>query len=140
MPRAPLRLGAAGAAPLVLGAAAVALGPDWMRATVFYHLTNYAALLLALRGAMLWGLAAAAGAPGRWWAAGAAAPAFAWLSLASVHPTLRVLLLAAGFAAAFAIDLRAARAGLAPPWLLRLRKPLTAVTLAALAVVAVAAA
>ena len=68
-------------------------------------------------------------------AAGAAA-----LLFASVHPTLRVLLLAAGFAAAFAIDLRAARAGLAPPWLLRLRKPLTAVTLAALAVVAVAAA
>ena len=56
-PRTPVWLGVAGAAPLVPGAVAIALGPDWLRITVFYHLTNYAALMLACLGAALWGFA-----------------------------------------------------------------------------------
>ena len=139
VPRAPLWLGVAGTLPFVLGAAAVALGPDWLRATAYFHLTNYAALLLAFLGAVLWGFSAAAAAPGAWYAAGAAPFALAWLSLAAVHPTLRSLLLIAGFAAAFALDARAVRAGIAPRWYLRLRKPLTAAALAGLGIAEIAA-
>ena len=162
-PRAALWLGVAGALPFVLGAAAVAAGPDWLRATAFFHLTNYAGLVLAFAGAALWGFAAAgatsaaggtAGAAGAgaaraagaaaagaaWFVAGAAPLAVAWLSLAAVHPLLRVSLLVLGFAAAFAVDLRAAKAGIAPLWYIRLRKPLTAVALVALGIVAVFAA
>ena len=137
LPRAALRLGAAGAVPFALGAVCVAAGPDWLRATAFFHLTNYAALMLACAGAALWGFAAAGGAAGVWHLAGAAPLAMAWVSLAAVHPLLRVSLLVAGFAAAFAIDLRAAKAGIAPLWYIRLRKPLTAVALVALGTVAV---
>ena len=136
-PRAALRLGAASAVPFVVGAVCVAAGPDWLRATAFFHLTNYAALALACAGAALWGFAAAGGAAGIWHLAGAAPLAAAWVSLAAVHPLLRVSLLVVGFAAAFAVDLRAARAGVAPLWYIRLRKPLTAVALVALGTVAV---
>ncbi len=136
-PRAPLQLAVASATPFVLGAAAVALGPDWLQATVYYHLTNYAALTLAFLGAVSWGFAAAAGADRVWYAAGAAPFLVAWLSLAAVHPMLRTLFLVAGFAVAFALDLRAAKAGLAPLWYIRLRKPLTAIALVALGVIAV---
>ena len=138
-PRAALWLGAASAAPLVLGAAAAVIGPDWVRATAFFHATNFAALALAAPGAALWGFAAAAGARGGWYLAGAAPVAIAWVALAAVHPTLRTLLLIGGFAAAFAIDARAARAGLAPPWYMGLRKPLSAVAIGALGVIAIAA-
>ena len=139
MPRAALWLGAASAAPLVLGAAATVIGPDWVRATAFFHATNFAALALAAPGAALWGFAAAAGARGSWYAAGAAPVAVAWVALAAIHPQLRTLLLIGGFALAFAIDARAARAGLAPPWYIGLRKPLAAVSIAALGVIFVAA-
>lgn len=136
------RLGIALALPLVLGAAAVAFGPGWLRVTVYFHLTNYAALTLAAFGAAVWGFAAATrGARhGAWYAAGAAPLLLAWLSLAAVHPLFRTLLLAAGFALAFAVDARAVKAGIAPPWYLRMRKPFTAAALVALGSLAVTAA
>ena len=140
IPRAALWLGAVGTTPLLLGAAAVALGPDWLQATVYFHLTNYAALVLAFLGAVNWGFAASGGARGAWYAAAAAPLAIGWVSLAAIYPPLRTSLLVAGFAVAFAVDLRAAKTGLAPPWYLRLRKPLTAAALVSLGVVAVTAA
>ncbi len=110
-----------------------------MRATAYVHVTHFAALALVFPGAALWGFAAAAGARGGWYAAGALPLLLAWASLASIHPLLRTLLLVAGFALAFAVDSRAARAGLVPPWYFALRKNLTVVVLIALGVLALAA-
>jgi len=139
IPRVPFWLGVASALPFVVGAPAVALGPDWLQATAYYHLTNYAALNLAFLGAVLWGFAAASGASGRWFAAAAVPLLAGWISLAAIHPVLRALLLIGGFAAAFALDLAAGKGGIAPRWYVSLRKPLTAVTLVSLGVIAVTA-
>lgn len=140
VPAPALALGLAGAAPFVAGTLAIALGPPWLKITAFVHLVNYAAIVLAFTGAVHCGLAVAAGMRGhaagwRWYAAAAVPALLAWTALALVHPSASVLVLAAGFAVAFMVDLRAVRDGLAPDWYRALRKLLSAVALFCLAVV-----
>jgi hypothetical protein len=137
-PAPALALGLAGAAPFVAGALAIVIGPPWLKATAYVHLVNYAAVVLAFTGAVQWGLAIAAGMRGpagwRWYAAGAVPALLAWAALALVPPTASLLVLAAGYAVAFAVDLRAVAGGLAPDWYRALRKLLTAVAVVCLGV------
>jgi len=136
IPRPALWLGVAGTLPFVIGAAAMSFGPGWVRVTAYVHMMNYAAVVLAWLGAVHWGLAMRAPAPGAGWGryALAAAPALlGWLALGLIQPLAKLFLFALAYAAIFLFDVRATRDGLAPAWYPRLRKPLTIVILIAIA-------
>ena len=122
-------LGGAGVIPFAAGAlGAWALPAPWdlwaLQAQVFYG-----ACILSFMGAVHWGLAMAdyGGVPGASWQrlGGSVVPALlAWGALL-LTPVLGLLVLLLTFAGLFMADLRVTRAGLAPGWYPRLRKPLT---------------
>ena len=121
-------IGLAGAAPFLEGAP---------RLFVAQALVAYGATILSVLGGVHWGLAT--GSPG-----GAQDRAFparlvlsvlpslaAWVALL-LPETIGLLILATAITAMLWVDLRATRAGHAPPWYPKLRIPLTCVVVAAL--------
>ena len=143
MPVPALVLGLAGAVPFVAAPIAMLVGPDWLKVTAYLRLMEYAALILAFTGAVHWGLAVAASARisvGWGWYAASVAPTLVGLvALVLLQPIAKATLFAIAYAAVFMVDLRAAKAGLAPDWYPKLRKPLTVIAVLGFAGVGVAA-
>ncbi len=96
----------------------------------------YGAVILSFLGGIHWGLAIASNhgngdLPRRLFVS--VAPSLvAWAGLL-LPLRVGLLVLAAGFAAVLYVDVRATRAGEAPPWYPRLRGPLSAAVLATFA-------
>lgn len=129
-------LGFAGTIPFVVGALAMAFGSNSVELTAYFYLISYASLILAFLGAVHWGLALAADRAGwGWYGVGVVPALLGWIAYGLIDPVLRVALLALAYVGVFLVDVRAARAGLAPDWYPKLRKPLTVIVLLALGVV-----
>ncbi|MDI1286729.1 MAG: DUF3429 domain-containing protein [Reyranella sp.] len=98
-------------------------------------LMAYGAVILSFLGGIHWGLAIASdprnGALPRRLIVSVAPSLVAWAGLL-LPLRVGLLVLAAGFAATLYVDLRATRAGEAPSWYPRLRRPLSIAVLAAL--------
>jgi hypothetical protein len=141
VPRMAAALAAAGLIPFLWGSATTlspalaAAGRGWLPAglTGPEVLLRYGIVILCFMSGVFWGFAARA--EGR---------AAAMLLLMSVVPALYIfvnigttpqataLALLVGFAGILAIDWQAWRSGMAPPWWMRLRLPVTGVVLVAL--------
>ena len=129
-------LGLAGAIPFVVGALAMAFGSNSVELTAYFYLMSYASLILAFLGAVHWGLALAADRVGWGWYGVSVAPALlGWVAYGLIDPVHRVALLALAYVGVFLVDVQAVRAGLAPAWYPRLRKPLTVIVVLALGIV-----
>jgi len=135
VPRPALYLGAGGLIPFVVMAAALVIAP---RDDVLFALGAYGAVILSFLGGIRWGLAIRGGdsghndaALGRWLAISVSPSLAGWAALL-LPAGAGLLLLAVAFALMLALDVRAARANLAPAWYPRLRVPLTAVVVACL--------
>ncbi len=136
VPVAPLVFGYAGVIPFVAGALAMALGSDSVELTAYFYLMSYASLILAFLGAVHWGLALAADRVAWGWYGVSVVPALlGWVAYGLIDPVHRIALLALGYVGVFLVDIQAVRAGLAPAWYPKLRKPLTVIVLIALGVV-----
>jgi hypothetical protein len=140
IPRAALYLGLAGLIPFFAAALVIALRPTWPMGGFNLPLAGYGQMVLLAYGQMilafmagvLWGFAAKGGA-GLWAYACAVTPAL-WVFFTSFLPShQQPITLMMGFAALLALDFVFQRAGLAPPWWMRLRLMLTAAVLACLA-------
>lgn len=140
IPRAALLLGLAGLIPFALAAGVIALRPSLpmggfdLPLMGFGHLVllSYGRIILAFMAGVLWGFATKA--TSFWWYVASVTPAL-WVFFTSFLPDSdEDITLAIGFAALLALDWAFARAGLAPPWWMRLRVILTAVVLACLSV------
>lgn len=140
IPKSALWLGLAGLIPFLAAAAVIALRPSIAMGGFDVPLSGYGQMvmlaygrvILAFMAGVLWGFAAR-GAAGFWAYAASVTPAL-WVFFTSFLPDPReALTLAIGFAALLALDWAFARAGLTPPWWMRLRMLLTAVVLACLA-------
>lgn len=140
VPLAASAYGYAGLIPFVACAvAAWFLGPPW-NSYAFEFQIRYGATILSFLGAVHWGLALAgtgiggdARAACTWSRLGwSVAPALvAWISLL-MYPAVALTAQILAFAAVFFGDVRAVRAGLAPAWYPRLRRPLTAIVIVSL--------
>jgi hypothetical protein len=139
IPKPALYLGLAGLIPFIVAAAVIALRPSWPMGGVNLPLSGfgqmvmlaYGRIILAFMAGVLWGFAAR-GDAGLWAYAASVTPAL-WVFFTSFLPDRQELLtLAIGFAALLTLDWAFFRAGLAPPWWMRLRVLLTAVVLACL--------
>lgn len=125
-------LGYAGLLPQIAAVAVLATGnPEWTFSALALAYA-YAALILSFLGGLWWGLAARAGAraPGWLWVAAVApslvalATAIPW-AVGAEWPGPSLVLIGLALIAALGVDLRLARAGLAPPGWLKLRTPLS---------------
>ena len=146
VPRAALALGLAGAIPFVWGALTLAwddaaalgirvLGPRFVGP---YVQVFYGAVILSFMSGVLWGFATRA--EGRVAAAGYALsviPALWAFFFTGGGPTSAAIYLAFGFLGLLGLDWLFWRRGLAPPWWMRLRVPLTAIVVACLLLTAV---
>lgn len=142
-PRSALILGLAGLIPFVWsavtqlsdGAAAWTLQVIGPRFVGPYMGLFYGTIILAFMSGVLWGFATKA--TGRQAAAGYALsviPALWAFFFVGGGPGSAAVYLMAGFAGLLMIDAAFARQGLAPPWWMRLRVPLTAVVIVCLSV------
>lgn len=141
IPRAALYLGLAGLIPFIAAAVVIALRPTWPMGGVnlplmgFGHLVllGYGRVILAFMAGVLWGFAAKGGAAA-WAYAASVCPAL-WVFFTSFQPDRNQdITLALGFTVLLVLDWAFARAGIAPPWWMRLRIILTAVVLACLSI------
>ncbi len=139
VPKSALLLGLAGLIPFIAAAAVIALRPSYPMGAVNLPLSgfgqmvmlSYGRVILAFMAGVLWGFAAK-GEAGFWAYAASVTPAL-WVFFTSFLPDRQEpVTLAIGFAALLALDWAFARAGLAPPWWMRLRTLLTGVVLACL--------
>jgi hypothetical protein len=131
VPVAAERLGLAGLLPFIAGTLAVVAGGPW-RDWGLSALLGYGAVILSFMGGVHWGMAIVAAdvSPARLaWSVVWALIGWAGLLWGG---DLGLLLVAAGFAALFAYDRRAAGRNEAPAWYPALRRPLTAVVVACL--------
>ena len=138
IPRAPLLLGLAGVLPFGWGALTIllpALG-DWSFDALGARLTGrtllvlYGTVILSFMSGVIWGFATRA--EGR---RSAVLYALSTLpALWAVVAGFSTILLALGFLALLPLDAQCRRAGLAPPWWLRLRLLLTALVIPCLLV------
>ncbi len=142
VPNIPLALGLAGLIPFVWGGVTVldaglqdwgarALGPRFVGP---YVGLAYGAVILSFMSGVLWGFAARGTGP----MAGAGyalsvIPALWAFFMVGGGPVSAAVNLMAGFAGLLMLDWHFVRAGLAPPWWLRLRVGLTAAVLLSLA-------
>ena len=140
IPRAALLLGLAGLIPFAVAAGVIALRPSLLTGGFelplmgFGHLVllSYGRIILAFMAGVLWGFATKG--TSLWWYVASVTPAL-WVFFTSFLPDSdEDITLAIGFAMLLALDWAFARAGLAPPWWMRLRMILTAVVLACLCV------
>ena len=137
VPPTALWLGGLGAFPFVALAGAEPFLEGAPRLLVAHALVAYGATILSFLGGVHWGLAIAS-------RSNAGHPEFRTRLIVSVVPSLAawvallfperigLLIVAAAIAAMLWVDLRATRAGHAPPWYPKLRIPLTCVVVAAL--------
>jgi hypothetical protein len=140
VPRPALWLGFSGLIPFVATAVAVWLPePIYVVYAISVQLF-YGACILSFLGAVHWGLALAGIGGGgdphaamTWGRLGwSVVPALvAWATLV-MDPLVGLVGQALGFAGMFFGDLRAVQHGLAPPWYIALRRPLTAIVIASL--------
>ena len=137
VPPTALWLGGLGAFHFVALAGAEPFLEGAPRLLVAHALVAYGATILSFLGGVHWGLAIAS-------RSNAGHPEFRTRLIVSVVPSLAawvallfperigLLIVAAAIAAMLWVDLRATRAGHAPPWYPKLRIPLTCVVVAAL--------
>ena len=131
VPTLPRRLGLAGLLPQAAVVATLGFGSSWWHYNALSLGYAYAALILSFLGGMWWGLAARADRPPAWlWIAAVApsllalATAVPWaIGVAWPGPSLVVLALA--LYASLLVDRRLVAMGLAPPWWMALRVPLS---------------
>jgi len=135
VPSSAIWLGGLGVLPFVALATAHILSTGEIASLTGFALAAYGAVILSFLGGIQWGLAIAPNRPG--------APIGLPLTL-SVVPSLigwgalllpdpaNLLVLALTFLAVLALDLWAARAGLAPDWYPKLRIPLSLIVAGAL--------
>ena len=143
VPRAPLILGLAGLLPFLWGALTV-LFPDlglWTAQTVGprfagpYVMLFYGAVILSFMSGVLWGFATRAeGTLATIGYALSVIPALWAFFMTGGGPQSAGMSLIFGFAGLLFIDAQFARWGLAPPWWMALRLPLSAVVLACLVI------
>lgn len=149
IPLPALVLGALGLLPFALGALLTLLPP----ATIWtFGLTNsqpaggvlllarYGTIILCFMAGALWGFAAAGNRRPGWLELIVAVLPALWLVFSLAHVTIQDALwaLALGFIALIPADMVFQRVGLAPPWWMALRIPLTIVVVACLAIGALA--
>ena len=143
VPRTALLLSLAGLLPFLWGVA-TELDPalaDWGIATLGprfvgpYVSLSYGIVILGFMSGVLWGFAtrATAGTAARGYLLSVLPALWAFL-LVGGGPGQAALSLAAGFAGLLALDRFFWQQGLAPPWWMRLRVPVTGAVLACLAV------
>jgi hypothetical protein len=140
LPRSAALLGAAGVLPTAAALVAVTAGDRGIAAFGFTVAAVYGAAILSFIGGAWWGLAAAR-AEGTRLAALlglAVVPSLVAAGALLVLSPAALLVLAAAFALTPLVDARLAANGLAPPWWLRLRLPLSATMSVLHALVAVA--
>lgn len=143
VPRAALILGLAGLLPFLWGALTV-LFPDlglWTAQTVGprfagpYVMLFYGAVILSFMSGVLWGFATRAdGTLATIGYALSVIPALWAFFMTGGGPQSAGMSLIFGFAGLLFIDAQFARWGLAPPWWMALRLPLSAVVLACLVI------
>ncbi|MAU53725.1 MAG: DUF3429 domain-containing protein [Roseovarius sp.] len=143
VPRAPLILGLAGLLPFLWGALTV-LFPDlglWTAQTVGprfagpYVMLFYGAVILSFMSGVLWGFATRAeGTLATIGYALSVIPALWAFFMTGGGPQSAGMSLIFGFAGLLFIDAQFALWGLAPPWWMALRLPLSAVVLACLVI------
>jgi len=131
VPRTARLLGLAGLLPQVI-ALLIVLGHDpALRFSALAMGYAYAALILSFLGGLWWGLAAKAERPPAWiWVAAVApslialASAVPW-AIGEAWPGPSLVLLGAALIASLLVDRRLRAMGIAPPWWLALRVPLS---------------
>ncbi|ALV25683.1 DUF3429 domain-containing protein [Pannonibacter phragmitetus] len=135
VPRPALALGVAGLIPFAAASLMTFAGPPELRPQAAFALAAYGAVILSFLGGIHWGVAMAAstGQDGPFEEgdlltrlAIAVAPSLAGWAGLLLPQTSGLLLLAACFAAMFALDLTASREGKFPLWYPALRLPLSA--------------
>lgn len=133
-------LGGMGLVPFVAPALAAPFAAGDLKLALIRALLAYGAAILSFLGGIHWGagMTRPIGRADRAVDAGTLAisvvPSLAgWVALL-LDPRSGLILLALAFAANLLLDIRATRSGLMPPWYPKLRKPLTAVVVAALIV------
>ena len=130
-------LGGLGALPFIGLAGAAPFLDSALRTFVVHALVAYGAVILSFLGGVHWGLAIAARGNAdqqelRTRLIVSVIPSLAaWVALLLPEKT-GMLILAGDIAAMLWVDLRATRAGHAPPWYPKIRIPLTCVVIAAL--------
>lgn len=132
IPAAARWLGLAGLLPQIAVVAVQLSGdPDWLFSAQALGFA-YAALIFSFLGGLWWGLAAASGgrAPVWLWLASVApslvalASAWPW-AIGKTWPGPSLVALGIGIAASLIVDRALVRSGIAPPWWMRLRVPLS---------------
>jgi len=136
-PRAAILLGYTGLLPAAACCLALLVGPTAWRAAALHLHALYAASILSFIGGTWWGLASARSPADRLpFVLGASVlPSLAGWAVAAVGGAAAMLGLALLFAAVLPFDARLIRTGVAPPWWLALRRPLS-IGMALLAAVA----
>lgn len=136
VPAPAAHLGLAGVLPFA-GAAAASLGSAPLSAFASQALLAYGAVILSFLGGLQWGLLIRAGRAGyRGLGLGVLPSLVGWAALL-LGGRGSLVLLAVSFLLVLAVDIRLARAGIAPDWFPRLRGALTgAVVLCLLAAAA----
>lgn len=125
-------LGYAGLLPQILVVAVLASGSTWWRFAALSLGYAYAALILSFVGGMWWGLAARHSdrAPGWLWLAGvmpsliALATFLPW-AIGATWPGPSLVIVGLSLLASLIVDRKLIVAGLAPPWWMALRFPLS---------------
>lgn len=134
IPLAALLLGLAGVIPFAWGALTIllpALG-DWSLSTLGTRFTGrtilvvYGTVILSFMSGTIWGFATRAGGEGRGAHAGVLYALSTLPAIWAFFLGFSALALAVGFVLLLLLDAHAQRAGLAPPWWMRLRILLTA--------------
>lgn len=140
-PRLAIGIGIVGLVPFVTGSLGLWITPEAWRERVLEELLAYAAIILAFMGAIHWGLAMRADessekAPIQL-GLSVIPPLLGWVALSlPVNFGLPVIFFA--FAALYFADIWAVKHGLAPVWYPALRRPLSIVVIAFLALAWVA--
>jgi hypothetical protein len=126
-------LGLSGLLPLIFVVLALIgdLDPGLRQSALWLGL-SYGALILSFLGGLWWGLAAASSrpVPGWLWVLAVVPSLYAWVPLALallglMQPGAALAVVGAGLWLALLADLALIRRGLAPPWWLALRWPLS---------------
>lgn len=132
VPTSALWLGGTGAIPFVVLSVAAVFTSGGVQAQLANALVLYGAVILSFLGGVHWGLAMAEGgdspapsvAPG-WLVLSVVPSLLGWGAVLLPNLTASALVLAAGFVAMLAIDVRAAGRLQVPAWYPKLRWPLT---------------
>ncbi|WP_363346790.1 DUF3429 domain-containing protein [Methylocystis echinoides] len=139
LPEAAKWLGYAGAIPFFAGAlASIPFFAGTLRPFGLTLLLGYGAIILSFMGGVHWGAAMQRDDPGPGPLGRSVAPSLLALPALLIGGVSGLILLAAGFMGLLFYDLAETRAGRAPQWYPKLRRPLTAIVVSCLVVGAAA--